>query len=57
MDIAMYPSFLWLEAPYVVERSLRAVEAGRAVTIPSLRSKVLVAVAAVLPKRFHQAGT
>ena len=57
MDITMFPSFLWLEAPYVVERSLRAVEAGRAVTIPSLRYKVLVAVAAVLPKRFHQAGT
>lgn len=57
MNISMYPKFLWLQAPYVVERSLRAVEAGRAVTIPSLRYKTLVAVAAILPKRLHQAGT
>ena len=57
MNISMYPRFLWLQAPYVVARSLRAVEAGRAVTIPSLRYKTLVAVAAILPKRLHQAGT
>ncbi len=56
MDITMFPRFLWLAAPYVVERSLRAVEAGRAVSIPSLRYKALVAVAAILPTRFHQAG-
>jgi short-subunit dehydrogenase len=56
MDITMFPRFLWLAAPYVVERSLRAVEAGRAVIIPSLRYKALVAVAAILPTRFHQAG-
>jgi len=56
MDITMFPRFLWLQASYVVERSLRAVEAGRAVTIPSLRYKALVAVAAILPTRFHQAG-
>jgi hypothetical protein len=56
MDITMFPSFLWLSAPYVVERSLTAVEAGRAVTIPSFRYKTLVAIAAVLPKKWHQAG-
>ena len=56
MDITMFPRFLWLRASYVVERSLRAVEAGRAVTIPSLRYKALVAVAAILPTRFHQPG-
>lgn len=57
MDISAFPGFLWLRAPYVVERSLRAVEAGRAVTIPSLRYKALVAIAALLPKRVHQAGS
>lgn len=57
MDISAFPGFLWLSAPYVVERSLRAVEAGRAVTIPSLRYKALVAIAALLPKRVHQAGS
>jgi short-subunit dehydrogenase len=56
MDITMFPGFLWLQAPYVVERSLRAVEAGRAITIPSLRYKALVAIAAVLPTKWHQAG-
>ncbi len=56
MDITMFPSFLWLRAPYVVERSLTAVEAGRAVTIPSFRYKTLVAIAALLPKKWHQAG-
>lgn len=56
MDTTMFPGFLWLEAPYVVERSLRAVEAGRAVTIPSVRYKVLVVIAALLPPKMHQAG-
>lgn len=56
MDISIFPGFLWLRAPYVVERSLRSVEAGRAVTIPSIRYKTLVAIAAVLPKKWHQAG-
>lgn len=56
MDISMFPSFMWLSAGYVVERSLAAVEAGRAVTIPSFRYKALVAVAAILPTRFHQVG-
>lgn len=56
MDISGFPEFFWLQAPYVVERSLRAVESGRAVTIPSLRYKILVAVATVLPRKWHQAG-
>ena len=57
MDISAFPGFLWLSAPYVVDRSLRAVETGRAVTIPSLRYKALVAIAALLPKGVHQAGS
>jgi len=57
MDISAFPEFLWLRAPYVVDRSIRAVETGRAVTIPSLRYKALVAIAALLPKRVHQAGS
>ncbi len=56
MDISLFPAFLWLSDPYVVERSLRAVEAGRAISIPSLRYKLLVAIARVLPKRLHQTG-
>lgn len=56
MDISMFPEFMWLQAPRVVRASLSAVERGRAVTIPSLRYKMLVAIAAVLPKKLHQAG-
>jgi short-subunit dehydrogenase len=56
MDISMFPEFMWLQAPQVVRASLTAVERGRAVTIPSLRYKMLVALAAVLPKKLHQAG-
>lgn len=56
MDISMFPDFMWLQAPHVVRASLTAVERGRAVTIPSLRYKMLVALAAVLPKKLHQAG-
>jgi uncharacterized protein len=48
------PGFLWLEAPRVVEESARAVEAGRPVVIPGLRYKALVAIAGLLPKKFHQ---
>ena len=55
MNVAGVPSFLWLRAEYVVRQSLRAALRGKAVTIPSLRYKALVAIAQVLPKRLHQA--
>lgn len=43
------PSFLWLEAPAVVREGLRDAARGKAVSIPSLRYKVLVGGARVLP--------
>ena len=55
METAGIPGALWLSAPRVVLESVRAVEKGRAVVIPSSRYKILVAVAALLPKKFHQA--
>jgi short-subunit dehydrogenase len=55
METAGIPGVLWLSAPRVVLESVRAVEKGRAVVIPSSRYKILVAVAALLPKKFHQA--
>lgn len=54
MKVSGIPSAMWLRADYVVQESLRAARRGRPVTIPSLRYKVLVAVAAVLPTRLHQ---
>lgn len=43
------PEVLWLGAPAVVSDSLRDVARGAAVSIPSLRYKLLVALARVAP--------
>lgn len=56
MNVSGIPSVMWLRAEYVVKLSLRAAKKGRAVTIPSWRYKALVGVAALLPKRWHQAS-
>ncbi len=56
MDVSPFPSIMWLRADYVVAKSLAAVEAGKAVVIPSFRYRALVAIAAVLPHRVHQMG-
>lgn len=45
------PPFLWLEAREVVRIGLRDAARGRAVSVPSLRYKVLVAAARLLPSR------
>jgi len=57
MKTDIFPEIMWLKASDVVRASLRGVELGKAVVIPSLRYKVLVALATVLPARVHQAGT
>lgn len=44
------PSILWLQAPDVVRTGLRDAALGRAVSIPSLRYKTIVALASVLPR-------
>lgn len=56
MDVAGVPEWMWLRADRVVADALRAAERGRAVSIPSMRYKALVAVASLTPKRWHQAG-
>lgn len=43
------PSFLWLDAPDVVREGLRDAARGKAVSIPSLRYKALVALVRILP--------
>ncbi|KQZ24663.1 MULTISPECIES: SDR family NAD(P)-dependent oxidoreductase [Microbacterium] len=43
------PSFLWLDARDVVRAGLRDAARGRAVSVPSLRYKAIVAVASLLP--------
>lgn len=54
MSTVGIPKFLWLSPERVVADSVRAVERGKPVVIPSLRYRTLVAVAARLPARFHQ---
>lgn len=44
------PGILWLDAPAVVKEGLRDAARGRAVSIPSLRYKVVVAVTRLLPR-------
>ncbi|GAA4483496.1 SDR family NAD(P)-dependent oxidoreductase [Microbacterium panaciterrae] len=44
------PRFLWLNAPDVVRVGLRDAAHGKAVSIPSLRYKLIVAVSRVLPR-------
>jgi short-subunit dehydrogenase len=56
MKVGLFPRFLWLAAPAVVKNSLQAVEAGRAITIPSLRYKVLVVISSLVPAKVHQVG-
>ncbi|MEV8134184.1 SDR family NAD(P)-dependent oxidoreductase [Microbacterium aurantiacum] len=43
------PAGLWLNAPFVVDASLRDAARGRAVSIPSLRYRLLVALTRVVP--------
>ncbi|MFK4760371.1 SDR family NAD(P)-dependent oxidoreductase [Microbacterium sp. ZW T5_45] len=49
------PRFLWLDAARVVRDGLRDAARGRAVSIPSLRYRVIVALAAVLPSALTSA--
>ena len=43
------PDWMWLDAPAVVEESLRDAARGKAVSIPSSKYKALVALARLLP--------
>lgn len=45
------PALLWLDAPRVVRTGLRDAAMGRAVSVPSLRYKLIVALTRVLPSR------
>lgn len=56
MNTSGIPGFLWLTPRAVVQASLKAVEAGRPVTIPGFTYKVLVAVSGLIPATLHQKG-
>ena len=46
------PSALWLDASDVVSESLRDIARGKAVSVPSLRYKALVALTRLVPPSF-----
>jgi uncharacterized protein len=51
------PSILWLSVNDLVRLALRDIERGRAVSIPTVRYKVIARLARVLPARISAAGT
>jgi len=50
VDRKVIPKFLWLQADYVVQQSLRDLERGRVISIPSLRYKCAVGALRVTPQ-------
>ena len=54
MNVSGVPRIAWLRANRVVATGLRHTFQGRAVSIPSIRYRVLVALAPLIPTRFHR---
>ncbi|AXT84192.1 short-chain dehydrogenase [Aeromicrobium sp. A1-2] len=50
MDVSGVPRWMWLKADKVVAASLRDLDKGKTVSIPSLRYKLLATLAQYLPK-------
>jgi short-subunit dehydrogenase len=54
------PSFLWLDADFVVRRALADLDAGRVFSVPSARYRAIVGVARYVPakvlQRFQSVG-
>ena len=49
VDPGTVPRWMWLKAPAVVNASLKDLDRGKAVSIPSLRYKVLTALTRIVP--------
>lgn len=50
------PGFMWLQAPRLVRLALRGIDRGRSVVIPTVRYRVISALARILPDRLVTAG-
>jgi uncharacterized protein len=57
MNIAGVPRFAWLSAERVASVGLRHAFRGQAVSIPTLRYRLLAAIAPSIPARFHRLGS
>jgi short-subunit dehydrogenase len=53
---AAVPSFMWLNAEHLVRIGLRDVARGKAVSVPSVRYKLVVMLVRLLPARLSAAG-
>lgn len=51
------PAFLWLDVRDVVRLALRDIDRGRALSIPTMRYKVVAGLARILPARVAAAGS
>lgn len=51
VSTAGIPSMLWLDAPLLVRSALRGIDRGRAVVIPTLRYRAIVALSRIVPDR------
>ncbi len=49
VDLSRMPAFLWLQPEFVVAEALRDLRAGKAVSVPSLRWRVIVAATRIAP--------
>ncbi len=50
MDISGVPRWMWLKPDYVVKKSLQDLEKDKALSVPSVRYKVLATLAQYMPK-------
>ncbi len=57
VSTASVPNFMWLRTGPVVRIALRDIERGRAVSIPTIRYKLVAALCRVLPDRVVAAGS
>jgi uncharacterized protein len=49
-DMSSVPSFMWLNAPEVVDEAWNDLRRGKVLSIPSLRYKLLVGAARITPR-------
>jgi short-subunit dehydrogenase len=53
---ASVPSFMWLKAEQLVRLGLKDVARGKAISVPTLRYKIVVALVTLLPAKLAAAG-
>lgn len=56
VDKGSVPAFLWLDAATLVRLALRDVARGTAISVPTVRYKIVVGLTRLLPKRLVAAG-